>query len=582
MMEDKAQRIECMKKWAADSRARWLDVTTMEERMQQEDEITGHGIVAGIEAGIEEKARTYANPITGQGAPSKALPPTGLRRKPNAKEQHVDFAAINRDLDRLEAKMLESLLPVFRKIRADLITSVQKKFKLEIAYVNALESVRGTTKLGEPFLSAVTAAFDDGGKSFDRDVTALKKMQKPTKPNYKPKDAIAYLKGKSDFFVTGINSWLTQETKKALLHAIDVGEPVRDTIRSLQDIFEPFVGNPNVIRDTEQVTPYRLETIVRTNITDAFNRGRIIASERSGDWFVGFEYAAILDMKTTEVCRFLDGYVFASGDSWLEYLKPPRHYNCRSILVPVMVDTKVDEEDFITDEVAGQALEMSGEGFHEKDDAHLYGECLTKHFAAVSSDPPKREHRPLGSALTLTETKQRAYDGTAKELKTTLDKLATGEIGERIVLALLQKTDTNVAILNGNGNGNNNPVDLISDQSAVEVKTGLASNGASAQHWRSTLGEPGPTEAAKLADMTPEDRAAWNNARAKLALDRKRAFIQMWRRANGVPVIPLTFGVILDPDAQVADVYKFADFHARIGWNSDQAQAAYIGSFRYV
>jgi len=50
----------------------------------------------------------------------------------------------------------------------------------------------------------------------------------------------------------------------------------------------------------------------------------------------------------------------------------------------------------------------------------------------------------------------------------------------------------------------------------------------------------------------------------------------------GRPVKPVTVGVILNPDTKTADVFRFNGFHARIGWNSPQAQKAYVGSYKYA
>jgi hypothetical protein len=41
---------------------------------------------------------------------------------------------------------------------------------------------------------------------------------------------------------------------------------------------------------------------------------------------------------------------------------------------------------------------------------------------------------------------------------------------------------------------NNAPIDVAGDHMAVEVKTGLASNGVKSQHWRATIGQPGKAE----------------------------------------------------------------------------------------
>jgi uncharacterized protein with gpF-like domain len=51
---------------------------------------------------------------------------------------------------------------------------------------------------------------------------------------------------------------------------------------------------------------------------------------------VGYEFVAIIDDYTTDQCEELDGMYFACDDPSCP--KPPLHYNCRSVLLPVFGD----------------------------------------------------------------------------------------------------------------------------------------------------------------------------------------------------------------------------------------------------
>src|SRR3990167_7259937 len=93
-------------------------------------------------------------------------------------------------------------------------------------------------------------------------------------PNFRPRDAQRYLKAKA-FWITGlIDTKIREKARGILLNAIGTGEALPKTIQKLSDTFEPYIGDENVLRDDEVVSPSRLETIVRTNATDAFNQGR--------------------------------------------------------------------------------------------------------------------------------------------------------------------------------------------------------------------------------------------------------------------------------------------------------------------
>ena len=89
----------------------------------------------------------------------------------------------------------------------------------------------------------------------------------------------------------------------------------------------------------------RIDTMVRTNTFDAINTARYdYFTDPALDGFVtAFEYSAIMDGRTTSICKHLEG---GAGDHSVEWYaknpeyRPPNHYNCRSILIPV---TAIDE-----------------------------------------------------------------------------------------------------------------------------------------------------------------------------------------------------------------------------------------------
>lgn len=49
----------------------------------------------------------------------------------------------------------------------------------------------------------------------------------------------------------------------------------------------------------------------------------------------GFQFSAILDDKTTHICRSLDGQTFSPDDVSSFDLRPPLHWECRSVLIPI-------------------------------------------------------------------------------------------------------------------------------------------------------------------------------------------------------------------------------------------------------
>lgn len=94
----------------------------------------------------------------------------------------------------------------------------------------------------------------------------------------------------------------------------------------------------------------RLRTIVRTSTFDAINvaRDAYFTDPQLDGYVRAYEYSAILDSRVTDVCRHLDED--GTGDHSVEWYaahpeyKPPNHFNCRSLLIPVTID---DIEGFV-------------------------------------------------------------------------------------------------------------------------------------------------------------------------------------------------------------------------------------------
>lgn len=67
----------------------------------------------------------------------------------------------------------------------------------------------------------------------------------------------------------------------------------------------------------------------------SLNQGRQITFDKYGDDIFAFRYSAVLDSRTTDYCRELDGRIFQSTDPDFYMLTPPNHFNCRSVWTPI-------------------------------------------------------------------------------------------------------------------------------------------------------------------------------------------------------------------------------------------------------
>lgn len=83
-------------------------------------------------------------------------------------------------------------------------------------------------------------------------------------------------------------------------------------------------------------------------VISAINTGRKSVLEWFGDDIYAYQYSAILDWRTTDICKGLDWMVVKPWSSLFDEYSPPNHWNCRSIWVAIMSDEAF--KPWITDE----------------------------------------------------------------------------------------------------------------------------------------------------------------------------------------------------------------------------------------
>lgn len=180
--------------------------------------------------------------------------------------------------------------------------------------------------------------------------------------DFLPRNALKWL-GEKAFWISGVLAEdLTNEAQAILLNGLKTGKPLSELIAELGAAFIPYLGDPE-LADQEQAQPHRLETIIRTNTVEAYNHGRMseFVTEEMRPFLDGLRYSAILDERTTPVCQFLHEKVFKPDDPALEGLLPPNHFNCRSVVVPVVVGSTIEK--FITPEEIAEAQSLADQKF---------------------------------------------------------------------------------------------------------------------------------------------------------------------------------------------------------------------------
>jgi len=151
----------------------------------------------------------------------------------------------------------------------------------------------------------------------------------------------------------------------------------------------------------------QIRAIVRSSITQVTDAAREQVARENPDVTERYIYRAVLDSKTTPICRSLDGKVY----KWGEGPEPPLHFGCRSLRAPLTIGIEDDEiEEF---ESYGQWLQ---ENPSEKQKVFgsktPYYNFLAKKYGP--DDALRRFVRDDGSELTLKQLAARYPDVRAR------------------------------------------------------------------------------------------------------------------------------------------------------------------------
>lgn len=258
--------------------------------------------------------------------------------------KRVNFAEVGRVWDKLDNAFITDMADLMADVRTDMVKQIRKLMGVRSAgniKVKELEQIIIKTKHATALrklarghlLNTLRVAYAGAQKElpqkFGELITAGMDMIQADK----------YLASKS-FKITGVlDEVVLRDVQNVLTNGIKYDWAQGQMMHAIEN----HTGLLSVLPKTDSAgrainVPHRLENIVRTNNADAWSTGRqaFHSTPDMRKFIEAFEYSAILDQRTTEICASLDGKV---RKDWANYA-PPNHYQCRSMLIPVTV---VDE-----------------------------------------------------------------------------------------------------------------------------------------------------------------------------------------------------------------------------------------------
>ena len=286
-----------------------------------------------------------------------------LAQRTNTKyEKRVDFKAIDEELSTVETDTVARVREVLgRQLDAltSFVTLKHNAGQLTPSLINTGLSLKYMADVKAAFV----AMFEDGYKSAKKQGSqelgktfAIKARQGIA---VTPQAALDYFGAKADFLVRGVREPLMTNTQRILYNSIKTGEALPRTVKKLKDVYNPFLADGSALVDGEQATAYRLETIVRTNLSEAYAEGRKAYADETDGYVVGYQFSEVLDDRTTEISRFVDGKVIPVDHPALPQLTYPLHFNDRGTFVYVTKDDLPVE--FMSEAEINQAISMAGE-----------------------------------------------------------------------------------------------------------------------------------------------------------------------------------------------------------------------------
>ena len=255
----------------------------------------------------------------------------------------TDFSLIEKQLDTSLGSFLAISNSMVDTIFKDFVDSLYNKKIVQRQKTDKLEdlSLKGVGSLRVKLKKALVDLYKTAKTTASAEIF---------KSNFaKPLVAESFLKILDDENYQFIGDWeynVTKSARLAIISAIKDGKSITEVVNILD-------------KETKETARTSLERYARTKFTEVMNKGRVAFFEESGV-VSGYQYSAILDDRTTDICRGLHGKTFRAGDQPI----PPMHFNCRSMLIPITIyesfepDKKVGKtpiEDFIE--------EKKGSGF---------------------------------------------------------------------------------------------------------------------------------------------------------------------------------------------------------------------------
>jgi SPP1 gp7 family putative phage head morphogenesis protein len=257
----------------------------------------------------------------------------------------VDFKVLETQMQSNTDRMLKDAQPIMKEMFKDLAEQIKKKNIVQGQKVQKIDTIKIKPALLKKLAKVLGNDLTDHYKQSQTLAQSEIFKSKFTLPL--PSDEFFELLDVENLKFIG--DWeynVTKNAKQQIINALKDGKPVSSVVDLLTS---------EGLADSEVA----LERYARTKTTEVMNRARHDFFE-STEVVSGYQYSAILDERTSDICAGLHGTFFAKGTEPV----PPMHFNCRSLLIPITVFEKFEPTKSIDDVSVNEFIEENiGKGF---------------------------------------------------------------------------------------------------------------------------------------------------------------------------------------------------------------------------
>lgn len=234
---------------------------------------------------------------------------------PGDYSKKVNFKALETQLESTHNSIISEARPIVKEIISDLLDQIEKK---KIVQNQKLERVED---LKLKYLKKLQLLLKQNFREHYKKTQILAQEEIFGTKNFRePLPTEKFLETLEKETYQYIGDWeykVTQKARIEIIKAIKDGKP----ISSVLDMIES---------DGTESAMESLERYSRTKETEVLNRARMEYFDSTGV-VEGYQFSAIMDAATSDICAELHGKIFEKGNEPV----PPLHFNCRSTLVPI-------------------------------------------------------------------------------------------------------------------------------------------------------------------------------------------------------------------------------------------------------